>query len=1483
MKHTLIFILLTAITSLLLSQTGGTLPYNQDFSGAYFPPDNPSWTVRNIGGAGTWEGFEGSAISRSKVNNNNVTPNDWLISPSFAFEAGTVYAVKFDIKALNPIFPDDYITVYAMTGTGSGQCVDNNPNNIVLWSGYTPVDWTTQTATFTPIAETAGVRFISFRHHNCNGQSAVLLDNISFYEIVSDDLNAINLIGPAYYNPHRPYTLSIRNDGINNVSAGAFTLQMYSTTGGGAATPLGANITDTPAIASGELVTVTISGADWGFDVATATVYDIYATIIFAEDDTPANNTSNIWQITVLPSNMAVVDLMPPSPTYISHNYPANFYYPNSLSQVIFTAEDLGGLESFGKVTQLKLRIFDENIPSNRTVEFYLANAPSTFTSFEYGMGFLTYEHFVKVFDGPLPVGAGQNIVKDITLPLSTGAGMGDFIYEGENIVLMGFRTDTTNYGPSNGWHHNPGTAGINRAKYIYTDFSPAPFSPQFPNGSHPEVYGSSDIAFPKIVFFIEKGAVGTVSGVVTNATTSATIQGAKVSLAHIPDVFALTDENGAYTFADIPIERDIKASALGYVTQTIPFAEIGWNPTTHTANKNIALSPLPSGLSISGYVIRGDTDLYTSGITVRLSGYMTDEVITDNEGYFTFTGLYGNQAYTISIDYPRFYTYSQDIDLINSVDNISITLQEIIRPPLAVTAETYNSQSIVKWYNPYWGYKTFSHTRANIESAIGQDEAITFTVAHRYTSAQIEAMGGTGRDIYKVSFIPNHFTGATYTVKVWVTDNPAGTFPIGLEPVCEVLVTDVTTLEINEVALPRLISVPQGGLLYVGYEINTPGGFPAGIDYATHSYGFSDLLEAGGYWYTLQDAFGIQGSWCIYVSELEPEIDAEPAPVVLSATREVPPFTDAKRPLPLMMSAFNLGQPKGFPDYFLGHTPRNTTRAMEGEFEIYRTLSTQTIPDTPLHTTANAEVNMNRRNMQYIDTGWSGLSNGEIYRYAVKAKHTGDGYVDGYEVSEPLYTNNLLKAPAGDVTVNVYRQGTSVAGAMIYLHSDNMNVQNQSYMLSESDNGTHTFGVYTYVPYTVSVMMIGTPTYTDVYAFPSAQNEVNVSLLATDIVFSETFSRLTTPAGWRNLDVDDDNYTWKFGNTWMPGPGGLYVDMATYSETYYFDGLHEYFLKPDNWLISPQIALPDAEYISFDFLVATYSMQYPSERLFVYIAPAGTGEAGWQTFLVNRNVVTGNAGSPDSEVLQEGVVMLDDHIVLPEYTHDGFYKLGYDISSFAGQTVHIAFRHAFCEDQYRIKLANMAIYSASYTPITVSGVVVDENGAFISGAMAQISSTPPIYAMTSGSGAFSFPEIPGNATYTVIIKKQLFADKVIQITAGAVNYNMGNVVMVPGVSGDADVVVPSVTSLGVNYPNPFNPTTTISFDVGVFENVCIDIYNIKGQKVRGLVDGVYGVGSHTVVWNGEDDAGHSVGSGVYFYRMVSGEYVSTRKMLLLK
>ena len=105
-----------------------------------------------------------------------------------------------------------------------------------------------------------------------------------------------------------------------------------------------------------------------------------------------------------------------------------------------------------------------------------------------------------------------------------------------------------------------------------------------------------------------------------------------------------------------------------------------------------------------------------------------------------------------------------------------------------------------------------------------------------------------------------------------------------------------------------------------------------------------------------------------------------------------------------------------------------------------------------------------------------------------------------------------------------------------------------------------------------------------------------------------------------------------------------------------------------------------------------------------------------------------------------------------------------------------------------------------------------------------------------------------------------------------------------PDLNDENDDTDPFVkTELIGNYPNPFNPDTNINFSLSIASNLGVEIYNTKGQKIKTLVDEYYPAGEHNIVWNGTDDNGTSVASGVYFYRMVAGEYVGVGKMAMMK
>lgn len=95
--------------------------------------------------------------------------------------------------------------------------------------------------------------------------------------------------------------------------------------------------------------------------------------------------------------------------------------------------------------------------------------------------------------------------------------------------------------------------------------------------------------------------------------------------------------------------------------------------------------------------------------------------------------------------------------------------------------------------------------------------------------------------------------------------------------------------------------------------------------------------------------------------------------------------------------------------------------------------------------------------------------------------------------------------------------------------------------------------------------------------------------------------------------------------------------------------------------------------------------------------------------------------------------------------------------------------------------------------------------------------------------------------------------------------------------------IIPNNFALSQNYPNPFNPSTKIDFTIPNKAHVRLDIYNLLGREVATLINSKLAAGNYVVDWDGRDNKGVNVASGIYFYRMASDDYSESKKMILLK
>ena len=158
-------------------------------------------------------------------------------------------------------------------------------------------------------------------------------------------------------------------------------------------------------------------------------------------------------------------------------------------------------------------------------------------------------------------------------------------------------------------------------------------------------------------------------------------------------------------------------------------------------------------------------------------------------------------------------------------------------------------------------------------------------------------------------------------------------------------------------------------------------------------------------------------------------------------------------------------------------------------------------------------------------------------------------------------------------------------------------------------------------------------------------------------------------------------------------------------------------------------------------------------------------------------------------------------------------------------------------------------------------------------GALVAVLDTMPAYSALNWE---IDPELPTGSDYSI---------RLVGLTDGLTAALAGTFAVIDTVA--TAVVgqggVPVDFALEPNYPNPFNPVTTIAYQLPTWTPVTLEVHSLLGQRVRHLVDEVQLAGHHTVTWDGTDDSGRSVASGVYLYRLRAGHYDRTRTMVLAK
>jgi hypothetical protein len=202
---------------------------------------------------------------------------------------------------------------------------------------------------------------------------------------------------------------------------------------------------------------------------------------------------------------------------------------------------------------------------------------------------------------------------------------------------------------------------------------------------------------------------------------------------------------------------------------------------------------------------------------------------------------------------------------------------------------------------------------------------------------------------------------------------------------------------------------------------------------------------------------------------------------------------------------------------------------------------------------------------------------------------------------------------------------------------------------------------------------------------------------------------------------------------------------------------------------------------------------------------------------------------------------------------------------------------------------------NAPLMPLTGSpagGVVINTNSPLVSWVLPapnsgltyelQISDNPFMEGVTVISDLptpkYEARDLNINTTYYWRVRSKLGENNYSAYSSVA-SFNTGN-----GVTGvEENNIAPSNFFMAQNYPNPFNPSTNIKFGIPTSTNVKVAIFNMLGQQIKVLVNGMLNAGNYNLTWDGTNEAGVKVAGGAYIYRITAGNFVDTKKMVLLK
>lgn len=494
------------------------------------------------------------------------------------------------------------------------------------------------------------------------------------------------------------------------------------------------------------------------------------------------------------------------SSPYGSYNYPVDFYMNTSVSQSIYTSEEIDHDPCSIEQVKYIYKTVSTNYPDiidTESFKVWIANTDRTSVSEEADY-WIPFEHFTLVYEGGLVLNSGVN--QEMLFDLDT-----PFVYNGSNICIMVEHVFSTNTF-QNHFNFDASTlaSGDVRAR-LYVSFD-TPFDFTLPTND-PSQTGMTLSELADVQLNINTAAEASLSGTITNPAGSP-IANASISLTGT-DLQTTSNAQGEYGFSFVaPGTYTVNYEAFGYVSSSIS-TEI-----TSAVTQDVELAYLPEA-TVEGTILDNDNNPVADA-GIQISGYSSYSGTSDASGNFSIPEVFYADGYTVSVSKNGYYTEVIDLDIDSpTADMGDIFLSDKLESPSYVQAVKNDAAAEISWLSPY-ERTVYRRDGGELISQIGHNFA-----------GEVAVFGQVFREpaeLYQMSWYLNEVDYPHEFVNVYVfalnaQGNPTNTILFEQANVPNV------DLEWSTFTFPETITVEDGFYIAVSHPERLEIGIDAGTD----------------------------------------------------------------------------------------------------------------------------------------------------------------------------------------------------------------------------------------------------------------------------------------------------------------------------------------------------------------------------------------------------------------------------------------------------------------------------------------------------------------------------------------------------------------------------------------------------------------------------------------------------------------------------